>query len=81
MAHQRRRPVLRDARALTLGDEPLAGRVEHQTGPLQPETTPIRHRCHNRRCINPEHLETGSRADNLRDEWDRRANGINWRWV
>jgi len=28
----------------------------------------IRHRCHNRKCVNPEHLVIGSQADNKRDE-------------
>ena len=36
----------------------------------------IRHRCHNRRCINPAHLDIGSRADNKRDDWDFLANGV-----
>lgn len=38
----------------------------------------IRHRCHNRRCINPKHLETGSRADNKQDDWDFEANGVDF---
>ncbi|MDF3420095.1 hypothetical protein HKX23_17025 [Sulfitobacter sp. KE29] len=38
----------------------------------------VRHRCHNRRCINPEHLTIGDRRDNLYDELDRRANGVDW---
>ena len=38
----------------------------------------IRHRCHNRRCINPAHLEIGSRADNKRDDWDYWANGVDF---
>lgn len=38
----------------------------------------IRHRCHNRRCINPAHLEMGSRADNKRDDWDYWANGVDY---
>lgn len=36
----------------------------------------IRHRCHNRKCLNPEHLEIGSRADNKRDDWEFWANGF-----
>jgi hypothetical protein len=27
----------------------------------------VRYKCNNRRCIKPEHLELGSRGDNLRD--------------
>ncbi len=38
----------------------------------------VRHRCHNRRCINPAHLTIGDRRDNLYDELDRRANGVDW---
>ena len=38
----------------------------------------VRHRCHNRLCINPAHLEIGDRNDNLRDEWERQANGVDW---
>jgi len=38
----------------------------------------IRHRCHNRRCINPAHLEIGSRADNKQDDWDYQANGVDF---
>ncbi len=38
----------------------------------------IRHRCHNRRCINPRHLTIGDRRDNLQDERDRQANGVDW---
>ncbi|MFC2982004.1 HNH endonuclease [Roseicyclus marinus] len=36
----------------------------------------VRHRCHNRRCINPDHLELGTRADNKHDDWEYWANGI-----
>lgn len=36
----------------------------------------IRHRCHNRQCINPEHLEIGSQADNKKDDWDYAAYGV-----
>ena len=36
----------------------------------------VRHRCHNRLCINPDHLVLGSQADNKRDDWEHSANGI-----
>ncbi|MGD9861665.1 MAG: HNH endonuclease [Pseudodonghicola sp.] len=32
--------------------------------------TVIRHRCRNERCCRPEHLVSGSVADNKRDDWD-----------
>lgn len=38
----------------------------------------VRHRCNNRRCINPEHLELGSRGENLMDERDFAANGVDY---
>jgi hypothetical protein len=38
----------------------------------------VRHRCNNRRCINPEHLEIGSRGENLQDERDFAANGVDF---
>lgn len=41
----------------------------------------VRHRCHNRRCINPAHLEIGSRADNKRDDWDYLANGVDFDYL
>lgn len=31
----------------------------------------IRHKCDNPRCINPEHLEIGTHADNTRDKMER----------
>ncbi|KIC10777.1 hypothetical protein RA19_10320 [Leisingera sp. ANG-M1] len=38
----------------------------------------IRHRCHNRRCVNPRHLDIGDRGDNFRDELERRGNGVDF---
>jgi hypothetical protein len=39
----------------------------------------VRHRCHDRLCINPAHLTIGSRAENKRDDWDHWANGTDHR--
>jgi len=36
----------------------------------------VRHRCHNRRCVNPDHLQIGSRAANKHDDWEFWTNGI-----
>lgn len=38
----------------------------------------VRHRCNNRRCINPDHLEIGSRGENLQDEREFAANGVDY---
>ena len=58
----RRQPIGRVVLAWASG--PSAGRV-------------MRHLCHNKRCINPEHLAWGSVADNSRDSVlaDRQAHG------
>jgi len=41
----------------------------------------VRHRCHNRLCVNPDHLEIGSQADNKRDDWEYSAYGIDRRFL
>ena len=46
------------------------------TGTIASWDEVIRHRCHNRNCINPAHLEIGSRGDNRRDDWEYQANGF-----
>ncbi|SDY42012.1 HNH endonuclease [Citreimonas salinaria] len=38
----------------------------------------VRHKCHNGLCINPEHLEVGTRADNKRDDWEFSAYGVDF---
>ncbi len=38
----------------------------------------VRHRCHNRLCLNPEHLQIGSQADNKRDDWEFAAGGVDF---
>ncbi|WP_423227763.1 HNH endonuclease [Shimia aestuarii] len=41
-------------------------------------STVVRHRCHNKCCVRPEHLIEGSAADNKRDDWDYWANGVDF---
>ena len=41
----------------------------------------VRHRCHNRLCLNPRHLELGTQADNKRDDWEHWAGGVDHRFL
>lgn len=41
----------------------------------------VRHRCQNRRCINPEHLLLGTQAENRQDDRDYEANGVDFRFL
>ena len=36
-------------------------------GPIDPPSLEIRHLCHNPSCVNPDHLATGSHAENMGD--------------
>ena len=40
-------------------------------GVLPRQDEVVRHRCHNRRCITPEHLQLGTQQDNIHDERTR----------
>ena len=41
----------------------------------------VRHRCHNRRCINPDHLVLGTQADNKRDDWEHWSGGVDFDYL
>lgn len=47
-------------------------------GPI-PDGLIIRHKCDNRPCMNPDHLETGTRQDNSNDMMERRGHWTRWR--
>jgi hypothetical protein len=46
---------------------PISRYIFQTTKDLIPEGMEVRHKCDNPACINPDHLETGTHADNMRD--------------
>lgn len=40
----------------------------------------VRHKCNNKRCCNPHHLELGSYHDNCQDYWDSIEEGARSKW-
>nr|WP_325250774.1 HNH endonuclease [Amylibacter sp.] len=43
-----------------------------------PSSELVRHLCNNRSCFNPDHLTTGTTADNWADYLNHRANGLDF---
>lgn len=68
------------ARAQYKGKQILAHRLAYcLANDLEPEQIKgvvIRHRCDNPSCVNPEHLEPGTQADNLHDMTKRGRRAI-----
>jgi hypothetical protein len=62
------RAVLTDGTVKQMQAHQLA--YEHAKGEI-PDGLIVRHRCHNPKCIDPEHLVLGTRADNARDRDER----------
>lgn len=58
-----------------------AHRASHEVwvGPI-PEGHVVRHKCDNPPCINPEHLETGTVAENHDDMWSRGRRPKNYKF-
>lgn len=59
------------------GRKRLTHRLAYETwiGPI-PDGLVIRHKCDNKPCMNPGHLETGTDSDNKRDMIERGLDGV-----
>lgn len=51
---------------------------EHWNGPI-PDGAVVMHRCDVKRCVNPEHLTTGSQAENQADMTNKGRGRTGWR--